>query len=64
MSKRNVVLLCGPSSRTETVPADCFSVGEASIPFFNVMRTLGVTLDAELSMEQHLNRCQILFIST
>ena len=31
------------------------SVGEASIPFSNVVKTLGVTLDAELSMEQHVS---------
>ena len=45
----------GPSSRRETVPVDCLSVGEASIPFSNVVKTLGVTLDAELSMEQHVS---------
>ena len=39
----------------ETVPVDCLSVGEASIPFSNVVKTLGVTLDAELSMEQHVS---------
>ena len=42
-------------SRRETVPVDCLSVGEASIPFSNVVKTLGVTLDAELSMEQHVS---------
>ena len=31
------------------------SVGEASVPFSNVVKTLGVTLDAELSMEQHVS---------
>jgi len=31
------------------------SVGEASFPFSNVVKTLGVTLDAELSMEQHVS---------
>ena len=45
----------GPSSRRETVPANCLSVGEASIPFSNVVKTLGVTLDAELSMEQNIS---------
>ena len=49
------VLLCGPSSRRETVRVDCLSVGEASVPFSNVVKTLGVTLDAELSMEQHVS---------
>ena len=53
--QKTEVLLCGPSSRTETVPVDCLSVGEASIPFSNVVKTLGVTLDAELSMEQHVS---------
>ena len=49
--QKTEVLLCGPSSRRETVPVDCLSVGKASIPFSNVVKTLGVTLDAELSME-------------
>ena len=49
--QKTEVLLCGPLSRRETVPVDCLSVGEASISFSNVVKTLGVTLDAELSME-------------
>ena len=53
--QKTEVLLCGPSSRRETVPVDCLSVGEASIPFSNVVKTLGVTLDAELSIEQHVS---------
>ena len=53
--QKGEVLLCGPSSRRETVPVDCLSVGEASIPFSNVVKTLAVTLDAELSMEQHVS---------
>ena len=53
--QKTEVLLCGPSSRREAVPVDCLSVGEASIPFSNVVKTLGVTLDAELSMEQHVS---------
>ena len=52
--QKTEVLLCGPSSRRETVPVDCLSVGEGSIPFSNVVKTFGVTLDAELSMEQHV----------
>ena len=53
--QKTEVLLCGPSSRREAVPVDCLSVGEASIPFSKVVKTLGVTLDAELSMEQHVS---------
>ena len=34
--QKTEVLLCGPSSRGETVPVDCLSVGEASIPFSNL----------------------------
>ena len=45
------VFLRKPSSRRETVPADCLSVGEASISVSNVVKTLAITLDAELSME-------------
>ena len=54
LTEQKTEVLCGPSSRRETVP-DCLSVGEASIPFSNVVKTLGVTLDAELSMEQHVS---------
>ena len=53
--QKTEVLLCGPSSRRETVPVDCLSVGEESTPFSNVVKTLGVTLVAELSMEQHVS---------
>ena len=53
--QKTEVLLCGPSPRRETVPVDCVSVGKVSIPFSNVVKTLGVTLDAELSMEQHVS---------
>ena len=53
--QKTEVLLCGPLSRRETVPVDCLSTGEASIPFSNVVKTLGVTLDAELSMEQNIS---------
>ena len=53
--QKTEVLLCGPSSRRETVPVDCLSVGEASIPFSNIVKTLRVTLDAELSMVQHVS---------
>ena len=53
--QKTEVLLCGPSSRRETVPVDCLSAGKASILFSNVVKTLGVTLDAELSMEQHVS---------
>ena len=55
IEQKTEVLLYGPSSRRETVLVDCLSVGEASIPFSNVVKTLGVTLDAELSMEQHVS---------
>ena len=53
--QKTEVFLCGPSVRRESVPVDCLLVGEASIPFSNVMKTLGVTLDTELSMEQHVS---------
>ena len=52
--QKTEVLLCGPSPRTETVPVGCLSAGEASIPFSDVVKTLAVTLDAELSMEQNM----------
>ena len=53
--QKTEVLLCGPSSRRETVPAGCFSVGKESILFSNVVKHFGATPDAELSMEQHIN---------
>ena len=53
--QKTEVLLYGPAPRRETVPVDCLSVDEASIPFSNVVKPLGVTLDAELSMEQHVS---------
>ena len=53
--QKTEVLLCGPLPRREPVPVDCLSTGEASIPFSNVVKTLGVTLDAELSMEQNIS---------
>ena len=49
------VLLCGPPSRRESVPVDSLLVGEASIPFSIVVKTLGVTLDAALSFDQHVS---------
>ena len=39
----------------KTVPVDCLSVGEVSIPFCNVVKTLGITFDSELCMEQHVS---------
>ena len=50
--QKNLVLLCGPLSRKESVPVDNLSVGEASIPFSSVVKTLGVTVDAALSFDQ------------
>ena len=55
VQKKTEVLLCGPSPRMEIIPIYCLSVGEASIPFSNVVKTLGVTFDAELSTEQHVS---------
>ena len=49
------VLLCGSPSRRESVPVDSLLVGEASIPFSSVVKTLGVTLDAALSFDQHVS---------
>ena len=47
--QKSEVLLWGASSSRETVPVDSISVGEVSIPFSNVVKTLGVTFDDELS---------------
>ena len=48
------MILGGPSSTKEKCYCDCLSVSEASVPFFNTMKTVGVTLHVELSMEQHI----------
>ena len=53
--RKTEVLLCGPPSRRESVPADSLSVGEAPIPFSSVVKTLGVTLDAALPFDQHVS---------
>ena len=50
--QKTEVLLCGPPS---SVPVDSLLVGEASIPFSSVVKTLRVTLDAALSFDQHVS---------
>ena len=53
--RKTEVLLLGPPSKRESVPVDSLLVGEASIPFSSVVKTLGVTLDAALSSDQHVS---------
>ena len=53
--QKTEVLLCGPPSRRESVPVGSFLVDEASILFSSVVKTLGVTLDAALSFDQHVS---------
>ena len=53
--QKTEVLLCRPPSKRESVPVDSLLVGEASIPFSNVVKTLGVTVDAALSFDQHVS---------
>ena len=53
--QKTEVLLLGPPSKRESVPVDSLLVGEASISFSSVVKTLGVTLDAALSFDQHVS---------
>ena len=53
--QKTEVLLCRPPSRRESVPVGSLLVGKTSIPFYNVVKTLGVTLDAALSFDKHVS---------
>ena len=53
--QKTEVLLCRPPLRRESVPVDSLLVGEASIPFSSVVKTLRVTLDAALSFDQRVS---------
>ena len=53
--QKTEVLFCGPPSKRESVPVDSLLVGEASIPFSSVVKTLRVTLDAALSFDQRVS---------
>ena len=49
------VLLCGPVSRRANVPFTSVKVGDVSIPFSDSVKTLGVVLDADLSMHDQIS---------
>ena len=51
------VLLCGPPARRDKVPVDCLPVGDTSISFSRVVKTLGlgVLLDYDLSFNDHIS---------
>ena len=53
--QKTEVLHCGPPSRRESVPDDSLSVGEASIPFSSVVKTLAVTLFAALPFDHNVS---------
>ena len=53
--QKTEVLLYGPPSRRESEPVDSLLVGETSIPFSSVVKTLGVTLEAAVSFDQHVS---------
>ena len=49
--QKSEIRLCKPASRRErvpVVPVESLLVGEASTPFLSVVKTLGVTLDAQV----------------
>jgi hypothetical protein len=48
--QKTEVLVCGPRHRREDLPTQSIQVGDAEIQFSNVVKTLGVYLDADLSM--------------
>jgi hypothetical protein len=48
-------LLCGPKARRELISTSAVQVCDASIPFADSVRDLGLIIDAELSMTQHIN---------
>ena len=49
------VLLCGTKNNRATVPADSIKIGEAEIPFSDRVKTLGVYLDSNLSLEDQVS---------
>ena len=53
--QKTEIFLCRPPSRRESVPVDSLQAGEASSPLSSVVKTLGVTLDAALSSDQHVS---------
>ena len=53
--QKTEIFLCRPPSRGGSVPVDSLLVDETSIPFSIVVKTLGVTLDADFSFDQHVS---------
>ena len=53
--QKTEVLLCGPPSSRKSVPVDSLLVGEASIPLSSVVKTLGGTFDAALSLDEDVS---------
>jgi hypothetical protein len=49
------VLLCGPPCRRESVPVDSLSVAGTTIPFSDVVKTLGVYFDADLNFQNQIS---------
>ena len=53
--QKTEIRLYGPPSRRESSPFDSLSIGKASIPFFNVVKTLGETLYAAHSFDHYVS---------
>ena len=49
------VLLCGPPRRRECVPADSLCVGGSTVQFSDVVKTLGVYFDSDLSFQNQVS---------
>jgi hypothetical protein len=49
-------LLCGTASSRDRIPFASVKVGDARIPFSDSVKTLGVVLDSDLSMHEHISK--------
>ena len=49
------VLVCGPSCRREGVPVNTLAVGDARIQFSSAVKSLGVHLESDLSLEKQVS---------
>ena len=55
IEQKTEVLFCESPSRSKSVPVASLLVSIAAFPFSRVVKTLGVTLDAALSFDQHVS---------
>jgi hypothetical protein len=53
--EKTEAILCGPKSKKVSVSLSNISVGQAVIPFSSTIRDLGIMIDANLTMEDHVS---------